>query len=150
MPNAAAPLTVRRALRFAARLIGAAALAVDAYFHAKLADQYDLVQKSISEGDLFRIEAGLASLAALLLLIWHHPLSEGFAWLVAAGGLAAVLVYRYIDVGTLGPLPNMYEPLWFHDKRLSALSQLVALVMATFLLLSGRGRRVFGVRGPRI
>ena len=149
MPNTAEPTTVSRTLRLVARVIAAAALAVDAYYHAKLAPSYDLVHKSVSEGNLFRAEAGLASLAALLLLVWHHPLSELFAWLVAAGGLAAVLVYRYVNVGTLGPLPNMYEPLWFHDKRLSALSQAVALVAVTFLLLSGRGRRLFGLRGPR-
>lgn len=141
MPNATVQSTPLRAMRLAARVVAAAALAVDAYYHAKLADQYDLVSKSVSEGDLFRVEAGLASLAALLLLIWHRLPSEIFAWLVAAGGLAAVLVYRYIDVGTLGPLPNMYEPVWFQDKRLSALSQAIALVAVTFLLVTGRHER---------
>ena len=145
-PTAAPQSTARRAARLAARVVAAAALAVDAYYHAKLADQYDLVHKSVSEGNLFRAESGLASLAALLLLVRRRPSSEVFAWLVAAGGLAAVLVYRYVDVGALGPLPNMYEPLWFHDKRLSALSQAVALVAVTFLLVTSGIRRVFRTR----
>jgi len=28
---------------------------------------------------------------------------------VAASALGAVLLYRYVDVGSLSPLPNMYE-----------------------------------------
>lgn len=77
---------VHRFLRALARLLAAAGLAVDAYVHAKLADRYDPISASISQGDLFRIEAGLAALAALLVLVWHRWISDAFAWLVAAGG----------------------------------------------------------------
>jgi len=41
------------------------------------------------------------------------------ALLVSAGGFAAVLVYQYIDVGAIGPLPNMYGPLRYPEKTLS-------------------------------
>ena len=32
------------------------------------------------------------------------------AFLVSAGGFAAVLVYQYVNVGAIGPLPKMYDP----------------------------------------
>ncbi|MYS24540.1 hypothetical protein GA0115240_16538 [Streptomyces sp. DvalAA-14] len=129
----------------AARPITAAALAVDAFIHAKLADQYDAVAASISQGALFRTEAALASLAALVVLVWRRPFVDVFAWLVAAGGLAALLLYRYVDVGAHGPLPDMYEPVWFGDKQISALAQGVAIISAGCLLIAVRYRRTSAV-----
>jgi hypothetical protein len=36
---------------------------------------------------------------------------------------ARALLYTYVDVGSLGPLPNMYEPTWaLPGKRASAVS----------------------------
>jgi hypothetical protein len=137
MPSAGARPINRQALDVAARLVAAAGLAVDANVHAKLAGQYDAVTADISQGTLFRIEAGLASFAALLILVWRRPLSAAFAWLVAAGGLFALLLYRYVDVGAHGPLPNMYEPIWTSDKRLAMWSQIVTIVAASGLLAWG-------------
>ncbi|WP_405801032.1 hypothetical protein [Streptomyces sp. NBC_01506] len=124
-----------RVLRIVARLLAAAGLAVDAYMHAYLADQYDAVTADISQGTLFRIEAALAALAALLVLVWRRLPGDLFAWLVAAGGLALLLVYRYVNVGTLGPLPNMYEPIWYGDKRTTVIAQAAAVVALVYLLL---------------
>ncbi|MFI6286034.1 hypothetical protein ACIBCM_14955 [Streptomyces sp. NPDC051018] len=129
-----------------ARLIAAAGLAVDAFIHARLADHYDNVSATVSQGDLFRVEAALASLAALLVLVWRRPPSDAFAWLVAAGGLALLLVYRYVDVGQMGPVPNMYEPVWTIDKWIAAVAQAVTVIATTYLLASwvpgpGRHRR---------
>ncbi|MFJ6750053.1 MULTISPECIES: hypothetical protein [unclassified Streptomyces] len=125
-----------RVARGVARVLAAAGLAVNAYIHARLADSYDAVAADISQGTLFRVEAGLASLAALLVLIWRRPMADLFAWLVAAGGLALLLIYRYVDVGTLGPVPNMYEPVWTTDKRLTVVSQAVTVLATVFLLLA--------------
>ncbi|MGW6405250.1 hypothetical protein [Streptomyces sp. NPDC055134] len=89
----------------------------------------------------FRIETALAALAVLLVLFWRRSLGDVFAWFTAAGGLAALLVHRYADVGGLGPLPNMYEPLWCAKKDLVVISQIVTIVaMATLLVGRGRGR----------
>jgi hypothetical protein len=41
---------------------------------------------------------------------------------VAAGGLAAVLLYRYVDVPALGPIPPMYAPLWFAKETVTAVA----------------------------
>ncbi|MFH8259267.1 hypothetical protein [Streptomyces roseolus] len=137
----ARPHTPRRKLRAVARVLAAAGLAVDAYLHAHLADRYDAVSATISQGTLFRIEAAVAALAALLVLVWRRALADAFAWTVAAGGLAALLLYRYVDVGELGPLPNMYEPAWFTDKNLVVIAQVLALVAVSCLLLTRRRRR---------
>ncbi len=50
--------------------------------------------------------------------------------LVLASALGALLLYRYVDVGTLGPLPNMYEPAWFPKKTAAAFAEAVGLVTA--------------------
>ncbi|NDZ82750.1 hypothetical protein G3I19_30300 [Streptomyces sp. SID10853] len=145
-PPDPAPRPGRRYLRVLLCVLAAAGLAVDAYVHAHLADRYDPVSASISQGTLFRIEAGLAALAALLVLVWRRAVSDAFAWLVAAGGLALILIYRYVNVGKLGPVPNMYEPVWFGDKWLAAIAQAVTIVAATLLLLTGSYRRRFSAR----
>ncbi|MFE4256553.1 hypothetical protein ACFRU3_45505 [Streptomyces sp. NPDC056910] len=142
-PPSAGP--ARRPWRAAARILAAAGLAVNAYVHADLASRYDPVSAAIGQGPLFRIEAALAALAAVLVLFWRRSLGDVFAWLTAAGGLAALLVYRYVDVGAFGPLPNMYEPLWYAEKDLVVISQAVTVVAMT-LLLAGRGRERFLIR----
>ncbi|MFV0126174.1 hypothetical protein ACLGI4_00310 [Streptomyces sp. HMX112] len=135
------PDTAHRKLRTVARLLAAAGLAADAYLHAHLAGRYDAVSATLSQGTLFRIEAAIAALAALLLLVWRRPLADAFAWTVAAGGLAALLLYRYVDVGELGPLPDMYEPAWFTDKNLVVIAQVLAIDATSLLLLTRRRRR---------
>ena len=116
----------------ALRLVAAAALAVDAYTHADLVARYDPNQGSaaLSQGDLFRIEAGVAAFAALLLILSARRLVWAFAVLVAASALGAILFYRYYDPGVLGPLPDMYEPIWFPEKATAAVAEAAALVAA--------------------
>ncbi|MBC3839966.1 hypothetical protein GXW82_06475 [Streptacidiphilus sp. 4-A2] len=128
------------AVRLILRLLAAVGLAVDAGIHAKLASQYDAVSASISQGTLFRIEAGAASLAVLLVLLWRRRPGDLFALLTAAAGVAALLVYRYVDVGKLGPLPNMYEPVWFSDKVWALAGQGLAVLALLPLLLARRAR----------
>ncbi|WP_328558485.1 hypothetical protein [Streptomyces coelicoflavus] len=122
-------------VRGAARVLAAAGLAVDAYVHAHLADRYDGISASISQGTLFRVEAALAALAALLVLVWRRLPGDLFAALVAAGGLALLLVYRYVNVGELGPIPDMYEPVWYGEKEVTVLAQAVAVLATLYLLL---------------
>ncbi|MFI6080940.1 hypothetical protein ACIBBB_08175 [Streptomyces sp. NPDC051217] len=133
-----------RIVRGVVRVLAAAALALDAYYHADLAPQYDGISEDISQGDLFRIEAGLSALAALLVLVWRRFLGDAFAWAVAAGGLALLLVYRYVDVGVLGPFPNMYEPIWFGEKQATVAVEAVAVVATAYLLIfRPRSRRMY-------
>lgn len=131
-----------KTLHVVTRVLAAAGLGVDAYIHAHLADQYDAVAAGISQGTLFRIEAAMAALAALLVLGWRRIPSDAFAWLVAGGGLALLLIYRYINVGALGPVPNMYEPVWFTDKNITVLAQAVTIVSTSYLLLAETRRAI--------
>src|SRR4051794_16389918 len=97
------------------RLLVVAGLGVDAYVHFHLAGQMGS-GGTITEGTLFRIQGAVAAVVAVLVLVRAHRLSYAIAFLVAASALGAVLLYRYVDVGALGPLPNMYEPVWYTEK----------------------------------
>ena len=101
----------------------AAGLAYDAYVHLHLAKGYDAIGSSITQGGLFRVEAGLAIVTGLAVLLSDHRLVWAAAGLTGLGGLGAVLLYRYVDVGAIGPLPNMYEPVWFTLKTRSAVAE---------------------------
>jgi hypothetical protein len=109
-------------------------LAVDAYVHVKLAGGYDSVAASVSQGTLFRIEAGMAIVAAVLLVIRPNRLTAGLAALVAGGGVFALLLYYFVNVGELGPLPNMYEPVWYSDKVVTLIAQIIATITAGALV----------------
>jgi len=131
-----------RAASWTLRVITAAALAVDAFVHADLAGRYDanLGSRSVSQGDLFRFEATASALVALLLLLSGRTIVWLAAWLVAVSAVGALLWYRYHDPGPLGPLPDMYEPLWFREKSLAGAAEAVAVVTATLGLLDHRWR----------
>jgi len=119
------------------RVICAGGLAVDARIHLKLAPAYDSIKTSVvSQGDLFRIEAGLAIVAAVLILLVHKRVTAFAAVAVAGGGLAALLVYRYFDIGAFGPLPPMYEPVWYSDKTNTCIAQAISTVAALWLALA--------------
>jgi hypothetical protein len=110
----------------------AALLAVDAYVHLRDAGLYDAVTTAtLSQGTLFRAQAAAAGFVAVTLLLRPHPVVWAIAVLVAASAAAAVLLYTYLDVGSLGPLPNMYEPTWaLPGKPASALAETTATVLA--------------------
>jgi hypothetical protein len=125
----------RPALGIVLKAVTAAALAVDAYVHVHLAGQYDTVG-GISQGTLFRIEAVVAGLAALVVLVTNRRRALVLPLLVAASALGAVLLYRYVDVGPLGPLPDMYDPAWFPEKTISAIAEAVATIGAALLVFA--------------
>lgn len=133
--------TLRRSAgELLARVLAAAGLAYDAYAHLDLAGNFDANTAAISQGMLFRVEAALAVLAALLVLITRRWAAAVFAVLVAGSALGAVLLYRYVDIGVLGPLPNMYEPGWYPEKTLSAIAEAAAVLAAGALLFLPRWR----------
>jgi len=123
------------------RLVVVAGLAVDVYVHLHLAAGYDANTAAISEGTLFRVEAGVAGLAAVVVLLTRTQIGVMVAFLVAAGGVGAVLLYQYVDVGAVGPLPNMYEPLSYPEKTNSLIAEAVAALAALALLALHRARR---------
>jgi len=127
-------------LAVVARSVVVAGLAYDAYVHWQLAPDFDAVVGSgaavtVSQGQLFRVEAVLALAALVAVVAVRRRWSAAAAFAVAAGGLAAVLVYRYHDVGPLGPLPDMYDPIWYAEKVGSAIAEGAAAVAAVVVLL---------------
>jgi hypothetical protein len=128
-----------RAAHVLLTLVTAAALGVDGYVHWQLAPDFDFLTGSarphISQGELFRLEAVMALIAIVLVLVTRHRFAAVLAFLIAAGGLGAVLTYGFIDVGGFGPLPDMYDPTWYAEKTISAIAEAVAAVGALCLIL---------------
>lgn len=118
-----------------ARVAAAAGLACDGFVHVGLAAGYAANTAVIGQGALFRGQAVLAVLAALLVLVSRSRVAAIVALLVAGSALGAVLLYGYVDIGALGPLPDMYEPSWYPEKTLSAVAEAIATLAACVLLL---------------
>jgi hypothetical protein len=127
----------RLALQVVLTAIVVAGLAVDAYVHFHLASAFEQVRTStLSQADLFRVEATLAVIAAVALLVRPRRYTAAFAFLVAAAGTVAVVLYRYVDVGKIGPIPNMYDPYWAPaEKTLSVFAEGLAALAALGLFV---------------
>jgi hypothetical protein len=92
---------------------------VDAVVHVGDAGFYDVNAGAlVSEGTLFRVEAGAAALVALALLVRPTRIVWLVALAVAAGAAGAAVWSTYVDVGALGPLPDLYEPTWSSPGKL--------------------------------
>jgi hypothetical protein len=117
-----------RALRIVLLVVTAIALVVNAVVHLRLAGPFDAITGTlVSQGALFRIQAAV-NIAAALLLITRTRWAAALAGLVAAGGLALVVITTLVplDLSPLG-LPVLFEPIWYADKVIAALVQAIAL-----------------------
>ena len=123
-------------------LLAAIAFAIDAAVHASNASFYDPAHGGlITEGNLFRAEAALAALVSLLLVV--RPTRGVWTLAIATAGsaLAAVILYRYVDVGAIGPIPNLYEPTWqVPGKLLSAYAEASAVAISAAGAIHARAR----------
>jgi hypothetical protein len=118
------------------RLGGAAALAISSYVHLHGAHFYSSLGDTITQADLFYAQGAVAALVALWVLVTGNRWAWVAVALVGAASFAAVMVYRYVDVGAIGPIPNMYEPSWqTNEKLLSAYAEAAAVVAAVVALL---------------
>ena len=111
----------------------AAALAIDAVVHLQDAYFYDANTGALlSQGQLFRIQAVVAIVAALAVLAWPKRWQPWlFAALVAGSAAVAVVAYTYIDIGPLAGLPSMYEPSWGPPGKLvSAIAEGAGALLA--------------------
>lgn len=134
-------------LRWALIVVAITGLVIDAWTHFDLASTYRFNRTDwVNEAVLFRIEASLAVVAALWLVVQPKLLSILFTIAVTGGGAFALLLYRYVDVGKLGPIPNMYEPIWTGEKQLSLAGEFIALGAALALF----GLYVFERRGTKV
>lgn len=116
------------------------ALLIDAVVHLRLASSFQLAAPGgIGGGALFRVQAVLALVAGLYLLITGRRRAYVLAAFVLASAFAAVVLTRYVQLPALGPIPGMYEPLWYAEKVLSAVAEGVGAVLAVVgYVLRGR------------
>jgi len=130
----------RRYALVAIRALVVAGLAVGAYVHFDLASTYAEAGGVINEGVLFAAEAVAALLAALVVGIYGNRASYLAAFAVAGSALAAVLVSRYLDLGTIGSFPDLYDPVWYGEKVLAAVAEGVGVLaaLARFAFSPGR------------
>ncbi|WP_051442316.1 hypothetical protein [Arthrobacter sp. H14] len=131
MRTATGPRGPHTALMTVLRIVITAALAIDAIIHLQLAANYQLAAPGgIGQGNLFRIQAATAILAGLYVLIRGSRASYAAAALVALAAFTAVVLYRYLDIPAIGPIPAMYEPVWFFEKTLTAVTEGAAAILA--------------------
>ena len=126
------------------RLLVAAGLAADAYVHWVFAPDMAFVQGGAIGGDLlFRIQAAVAAVVAVVILAHAIRWTYALAFLVAGSAVGALLFYYYVDAGALGPLPAMYEPVWYTEKTISLVGEGVAALaaLAGFFFTARRGKR---------
>ncbi|XVV15361.1 hypothetical protein ACQP2X_13760 [Actinoplanes sp. CA-131856] len=125
-------------------VLTAALLGVDAFVHLHDAGRYDQFRTSVmSEGTLFEIQAIVAILVALALLL-RPSVTTWIVSLVVAGSAAiAVTLYTYVNVGALGPVPNLYENTWNEPGKVgSAVAETIAALLSIAgLVLAVRARR---------
>ena len=115
---------------WAARATTAAGLAIDAYVHLDLASLYAEGGGGINEGVLFGVEAAAALLAAAAVIAFGRRACYLAGVLVGGSALAVVLVSRYVDLGQIGPFPDLYDPVWFPEKLLAAFAEGAACAAA--------------------
>jgi hypothetical protein len=141
---------VRRWSLWTIRVATAGGLAVDAYVHFDLAALYAEAGGAINEGVLFRVEAAVALLAAIAVLASGRRVGYLAGLAVAGSALAAMLVSRYVDLGQLGPFPDLYDPAWFPEKLLAAFAEGAACVTALAgVIITRPGRKSPPRVGPR-
>jgi hypothetical protein len=110
----------------------AIALAVDAYVHVTDGYFYETNGGGIiTQANLFYAEAAVAILVAVLILFRPSLTTWLLALVVATTALGAVVLYRYVDVGAIGPIPDLYEPTWdVPGKLLSAYAEGFAALLS--------------------
>ncbi|HEY0559179.1 MAG TPA: hypothetical protein VGD03_02785 [Frankiaceae bacterium] len=133
-------------------VLTAAALAVDAAVHLRDAGLYAGVGGGgqLGEDTLFRVEAVVALVVAVAVLVRPRPVVWGLAVLVAGSAAGVAILSTYVDLGRLGPIPDLYEPTWsLPGKALSAGAEAFGAATAALALgrvLAGRLRHGAGRR----
>ena len=133
---------------FALAIVTAVLLVVDAVVHLRGASLYAVPGDGLGQDTLFRLEGVAAIAVAVALLVRPHPVTWALALLVGVTAAAAVFLSTYVDLGPIGPVPDLYEPTWhLPGKVLSAVAEVLAAVLAACgLWLSTRNRRRAGGR----
>jgi len=107
----------------------------DAIVHHHLAAGYQEASPGgVGLGTLFRLEAVFALAAGVFVLVRGTRRAYSLALVVALSALLAVLASRYVDLPAFGPVPAVYEPVWFPEKTISAIAEALAAAAALMAL----------------
>lgn len=124
------------------RIAAAVALAVSAYVHVDLAlGRPWVADGQVTLAGLFIGDAVAAAVTGLWVLVQGSRLAWLVAGLVALVSALALLVTTYVQVPAVGPLPSIYDPLWYPDKSVAFAAAAVASVIAAVVLAVGSRRR---------
>jgi predicted acyltransferase len=118
------------ARRWTLRAATAAGLAVDACVHFDPASTYAESGGTVNEGVLLRVEAVVVVLAAVAVIAIGRLAALLAGLTVAGSALTMMLASRYVNLGRIGPFPNLYDPVWYPEKPLAALAEGAASVTA--------------------
>ncbi len=106
-------------------------LIIDAVIHFRLAPGFQQgAPEGIGGGALFRIQAAAAVLAGVWVLVRGSRPAYLAAAATALSAVAAVMLYRYVQVPAFGPIPGMSEPAWHAAETLSAVAEGAAGVLS--------------------
>ncbi|MFC0680856.1 hypothetical protein ACFFGH_23750 [Lysobacter korlensis] len=135
-------MSKRRQPRLAAILI-AVALLLNAWIHVRLAGPFDANPGALlSQGALFRIQAVVNLVIAILIVVRPRAWAALLAFAVAAGGAAILTLTSVVPVdGSMLGLPYLFEPAWYPAKQTSLVLQLLAAVLAAGKMLHAVRRR---------
>src|SRR6185312_7067304 len=116
--------------RLVLRVLAAACLGISAYVHLHLAHRY-AYPGTISGTTIFRIQGVVAATIGVLLLLTGNKWVWVAAALIGLASFAAVMTYRYVNVGAIGPMPNMYDATWkpSPEKLLSAIAEITVPIL---------------------
>ena len=120
------------------RVLTAVALAVSAYVHLDLSSSPYAAGGQLTLGALFLAQAVVAAVVALWVLVRPSRAAYAVAAVVAAASFLALVLSTYVRLPQVGPLPVLYEPVWYADKAVAAVAAGVALLAA----VAGLARRV--------
>ena len=111
----------------AVRVTTAAALAVSAYVHLELSGSPYYAAGQLTLGALFLGQAVVAAVVAGWVLLRGGRAALVAAAVVAAASLVALVLSTYVRLPAVGPVPVLYEPFWYAEKVVAAVSAALAL-----------------------
>ena len=121
------------------QVLAVASLAVSAYLHLTLARGPLVSGGQVTLAGLFIAQGLVAVLVAVWLLVRAGRPAWVGAGLVGLASLLALVLSVYVQIPAIGPLPAMYEPIWYPEKVVSAVA--AGLAAAAALLALGRRHR---------
>ncbi len=118
------------------RVLGAVTLGYSAYLHFDIARGTELFGAGqITLTGLFMAQAVVGALVVLWVLIRGDLLSWLAFGLVALASLGALVTSTVVQIPAIGPFPLIYDPLWYTEKILAAVSAGAACLVALVALL---------------